>query len=92
MSPPKDLNMVKPIERILHSGPAGLARRREKLAMQLLRLESLNPRAVLQRGYAIARTSKGAVITDFNTLGFGDAVEVVVAKGEFGARVTDVKI
>ena len=78
-------------ERLAHSGPAGLTRRREKLEMQLLRLESLNPRAVLQRGYAIARTRSGAVITDVNSLGFGDAVEVVVAKGEFGARVTDTK-
>jgi len=78
-------------ERIAHCGPAGLARRGEKLQMQLLRLEALNPRAVLQRGYAIARTASGKVVTDASALGFGDAVEVVVAKGEFGARVTDIK-
>lgn len=78
-------------ERIAHAGPATLARRRERLQTQILLLESLNPRAILQRGYAIARTSKGEVVTDASQLGFGDAVEVVVARGEFGARVTDVR-
>lgn len=78
-------------DRLAHAGPALLARRAERLRTQQLLLDSLNPRAILQRGYAIARTAKGAVITDASTLGFGDAVEVVVARGEFGARVTDVK-
>lgn len=78
-------------ERLGHAGPAALARLRGRLESRSMLLESLNPRAILQRGYAIARTAKGKVVTDATTLGFGDAVEVVVAKGEFGARVTDVK-
>ena len=52
-------------------------------------LQSLSPRAVLERGYAVARTRAGVVVTDASTLATGDALEILLARG---AVETEVKI
>ncbi len=70
---------------------AGTVRRREDsgraLAAVTARLEALSPLAVLTRGYALARTGDGRVVTDSAQVGPGDVLEVRLAKGSVRARV-----
>lgn len=51
-------------------------------------LGSLNPRAVLERGYAIALDAQGRALTDATQVQPGDAVRVALARGEIDASVT----
>lgn len=50
-------------------------------------LQSLNPHAVLERGYAIALDANGRALTDVTQTQAGDALRVVLARGELAARV-----
>jgi exodeoxyribonuclease VII large subunit len=78
-------------ERLAHGGPVAVARRRERLQTQALLLQSFSPRAILERGYAIAQTPDGHVIRDAAELAPGDALDVVLARGSVGTRVTEKK-
>lgn len=78
-------------ERLAHGASARLRTLGERVRGREALLRSLNPRAILERGYAIARRPGGAVVTNASQLGFGDAVEVVVAHGEFDANVMAVR-
>ena len=53
-------------------------------------LDALSPLKVLGRGYAIARTTEGRVVSDASGLKPGDDVSVTVASGSFDATVTGV--
>lgn len=65
-----------------------LALRRVQLAGLTARLANLDPRAVLQRGYAIVyQQSTGQVVTSAQAVTPGDALRIVVADGEFPGTV-----
>lgn len=51
------------------------------------KFEALDPRRVLERGYAIVRDRDGAVVADATRLRTGDALEIAFARGEVRARV-----
>jgi exodeoxyribonuclease VII large subunit len=68
-----------------------VARQRARLADAATRLDALSPLAVLGRGYAIATDDGGRAVRDAAALAPGAAVSVRVARGRFGARVTDVE-
>jgi len=51
------------------------------------RLESLGPAATLARGYAIVRRADGPVVRSVGDVTTGDSLQIIVADGEFGARV-----
>jgi exodeoxyribonuclease VII large subunit len=51
------------------------------------RLESVGPAATLARGYAIVRRADGQVVRSVSDVTTGDVLKVMVADGEFGARV-----
>jgi exodeoxyribonuclease VII large subunit len=53
-------------------------------------LEAFNPRAVLQRGYAIVRQG-GRSLRDSSVLKPSDAVDIELSQGGFAATVTEVK-
>jgi exodeoxyribonuclease VII large subunit len=78
--------LVHAHDRLRRAPALAVERKRARLEHAAGRLRALSPRATLERGYAIVRTgdeivrSKAAVAT-------GDAVEVEVADGTFGARV-----
>jgi exodeoxyribonuclease VII large subunit len=74
-------------ERLAHGGPARLHRLAERLAGRQQLLDSLNPRAILERGYAIARKADGHVVLDPAELAHGEALELMLARGNVGARV-----
>jgi exodeoxyribonuclease VII large subunit len=51
------------------------------------RLEGLDPRAILQRGYAIALDADGRALTDAAQTTAGAPLRVVLSRGEIDARV-----
>jgi exodeoxyribonuclease VII large subunit len=67
-----------------------LALRRAELDGLVARLANLDPRAVLQRGYAIVYQQTSAqIVTSIQAVTTGDALRIVVADGEFSSVVTN---
>ncbi len=54
-------------------------------------MHSLSPLATLQRGYAIATTADGVVLTDSGATKPGAVIDVRLARGGLSATVTKVK-
>ena len=54
------------------------------------RLESLNPHAVLDRGYAIATDAAGSIVRDGRALKIGDRLNVQFAQGAAGTEVRSI--
>jgi len=64
----------------------------QRLSGVSARLESLNPFAVLRRGYSLTfRESDGALLRDADALNRGEIVRTRLSKGEFRARVEDIQ-
>jgi exodeoxyribonuclease VII large subunit len=61
-------------------------RKRARLEHSAGRLRALSPRATLQRGYAIVR-SGDEIVRSTAAVATGEAIDVEVADGRFGARV-----
>jgi exodeoxyribonuclease VII large subunit len=68
-----------------------IERFRSRLGDAATRLDGLSPLAVLGRGYAIATLEDRRAVRDVRALAIGERVSVRVARGQFGARVTDVE-
>jgi exodeoxyribonuclease VII large subunit len=65
---------------------------RERLLVQGLALDSLNPLATLGRGYALVqRAGTGEVVSSISQVERGDAIEVKVSDGQFGGKVSGAK-
>lgn len=62
-----------------------------RLALAAASLDALSPLAVLQRGFAIAQSEDGKLLRDATQVSIGDSVEVRLAKGTLGVRVTSTK-
>jgi exodeoxyribonuclease VII large subunit len=82
------------VDDVLHGATlriqSALALSRERLLSLEGRLVSLDPAAVLQRGYAIVQHgTTGSAVHSVAQLSAGDPITVQVADGAFGARVTD---
>lgn len=73
-------------------GVSGLMLRpyQTKLARSAAQLDALSPLKVLARGYAIARTDEGHVLTRAADAQVGERVHVLLGQGELAAQVTDV--
>ena len=67
-----------------------LERRRGRLDQAAARLTALSPRATLERGYAIVRRD-GGIVRSGNAVTSGEAVDVELAEGGFGARVEETR-
>lgn len=57
---------------------------------QLLRqtLTSLDPEAVIRRGYAVVRQENGTIVREANTLNLGETIHLQIAHGQIEAQVT----
>ena len=70
-----------------------VAGRLQTLAMSLERQEQnlahLNPQSILERGYSIAYSADGTLLTDSAQTSVGDTVRIVFAKGWSRATVVD---
>ena len=78
-------------DRLSHAGPARLRNLGERLRAQRQLLQSLNPRAILERGYAIAQTPDGQVLSDAAALSPGDPLDVVLARGQVRTTVRETR-
>jgi exodeoxyribonuclease VII large subunit len=71
----------------------GVGRRLETLAVSLERqdqnLAHLSPQSVLKRGYSIAYSPDGTLLTDSAQTSIGETVRIVFAKGSSRATVVD---
>ncbi len=65
----------------------GLALRRHRLAAALQTLRALDPRNVLDRGYAIVRTQDGKIVKNALDLNIGDPLGVELGQGGLQVRV-----
>ena len=65
-----------------------LERSADRRAAATLRLDALNPRRVLERGYSIVQQADGRVVTTPATLSGGDTLRVQAAGGEYRVTVT----
>jgi exodeoxyribonuclease VII large subunit len=64
-----------------------LQERRRRLQTLTARLQALDPRAVLARGYSLAADAHGRVVTDAVRLAAGDLLRLQFARGSASARV-----
>lgn len=62
-----------------------------RITMNASRLEDLSPLKVLDRGYAIARTGDGAVVSTVDAVSIGESLEVVVSNGAIDCDVRGVR-
>jgi exodeoxyribonuclease VII large subunit len=71
------------------------AARIESFAQRLSRCEAglkhLSPQNVLDRGYSIVTSAAGAIVQDVAQIAVGEAVELTLARGRAGARITETK-
>lgn len=75
-------------ERLRHGLRRGLAERGARLLGLAALLKSLGPDAVLARGYAIVQAADGSIARDAAAIAVGDALEIALARGKVGAKVT----
>ena len=68
-----------------------LSLRRLRLSGLDERLRSLNPLAVLQRGYAVVRRADGSVVSRVGQAETGQEINIRVSDGQLDARVTGVQ-
>lgn len=79
--------LVELVGRAKAATTAQLYERRGRFESASAKLGALSPLKVLERGYAIARTSDGTVLTDAQRVNKGDELVVRVARGEVKTRV-----
>lgn len=68
-----------------------LGDRRARLQSLAALVQSLGPGAVLARGYAIVHAANGSIVRDAAALAAGEALDISLAHGSVGARVTSTK-
>jgi exodeoxyribonuclease VII large subunit len=83
------LRLAQLAHRMRSAGAQELSAREARLAALARSLVHLDPRAVLERGYAIATDAGGAVVRDAARLARGDALRVTFARGAAATRVED---
>lgn len=64
--------------------------KRKELEIITATLHSVNPKAVLSRGYSIA-TNKGKIIKTIADVKINDLIDIVIQKGEIKSQVKEVK-
>jgi exodeoxyribonuclease VII large subunit len=73
-------------DRLRRAPALAVERKRARLEHSAGRLRALSPHATLQRGYAIVRSGE-EIVRSPAAVAAGDAIDVEVADGRFGARV-----
>lgn len=72
---------VRSADRLAQAGQRRLQRERERLDLAALSLQALDPRAVLQRGYAWLTDAQGRAVTRAHALQAGQAVQATLVDG-----------
>src|SRR5262249_1905449 len=72
--------------RLRRATRAGLAGKLSQLEGSAKLMRSLSYHAALKRGFALLRDSAGRSIRSVSTVGLGQALDIELADGHFGAR------
>ena len=75
--------------RLGSAASAAASRSRERLAAAGAHLSSLNPLAVLARGYSVTFDEDGRLVADARKVGKGARIRTVLARGELLSRVEE---
>lgn len=78
-------------DRLMRAGSGVLTERRARLRQAEALMNSLNPSAVLERGYALATGADGRILRDSSELSDGERISVQLARGRFEADVVDIQ-
>jgi len=68
-----------------------LSSKRNRLTLQMSRLDDMSPIATLHRGYTICRDSNTTVLTKVEQVKTGDKVQIIMSDGSLDCAVQDVK-
>lgn len=74
-------------QRLLRNLQLELQRETRRCVALREQLDALNPEAVIRRGYALVRDSRQQLVTQAETLGVGDTIEIQLAAGRVIAAV-----
>jgi exodeoxyribonuclease VII large subunit len=77
--------------RLQTSAASQLQQRQRQLAQLQQNLEHLNPKEVLNRGYALVHTTDGQLVLSSNSLSEGQMLRLTLAEGEANAAVTRIE-
>lgn len=77
-------------ERLNSAGQSSTQRLRHDLAMLAVRMTGLDPRVVLERGYAWVRTPGGETLSSVDQVQVGQSLTVTLRDGSFTADATSV--
>lgn len=77
-------------QRLVHGAAKTLSNDRERLARAAAALDAMSPLKVLGRGYAIARTEDGQVLTQVKQVRPGDGLRLRLTDGQLDCRVEQV--
>ena len=84
---PQAARLARVGDALRRAGRGNAERVQARIAALAQNLAHLNPQAVLERGYAIATTSDGAIVQDARELAVGDAVALAFARGGADATI-----
>lgn len=68
-----------------------LSSKRNRLTLQMSRLDDMSPMATLQRGYTICRDNNTTVLTKVKQVKTGDKVQIIMSDGSLDCEVQHVK-
>ena len=68
-----------------------ISRNNQRFIALTAKLDAMSPLKVLSRGYSMAQTGEGTVISSVNQVQCGDQIDISFSDGKVAATVTDVK-
>ncbi len=77
-------------QRVLQASALRIQREQQHCQLLKQKLVTLDPQAVLQRGYAVVRQANGAIARSAGDLAVGQSLEVVLETGKLTVRVLDI--
>ena len=85
----KQLLLDRQQDRLRSALERDVAKQRANFTALCAALDSLSPLKVLSRGYALAQTPDGKVITGVEQTAVGDRIELTLSDGRLGCTVTE---
>ncbi len=78
-------------QRVLQASALRIQREQQHCQLLKQKLATLDPRAVLQRGYAVVRQENGAIARSTADLTVGQSLQVLLDQGQLTVQVTEIE-
>lgn len=79
--------LARLVQQLTQASPRQLEQRRQRLVSAVQTLEALNPRKILERGYAVVRKEDGEIVKNALDLSVGDLLSVELSRGSLHVSV-----